>query len=439
MGGMGVNNRQRRKAKKQQQEQRRAQRAHVFPPRPRRERPAYVDIDVVQLARDGVLAAVETFRSGSDAEYRVMLEALGFVEERAGRDAIHQAVSWWIERSLDRAWNSGWQPADVMRFLRRGCTARHADALVALVAASGGRRPEAAADDRWSAQVAALSADSPAPAAFRSTSPGLALAVEALSDLLRLPPIPRLSASTSSGTARTAGGPGTTAMLDRVRALLAKAESTTFAEEAEALTAKAQELMARHAIDAAMLDAGRAAGGTTVAAWRIGVDDPYADAKSLLLDRIARANRSSAVWCKDLGSSTVFGDRSDLEMVELLFTSLLVQATEPMLRAGRSVDRYGRSRTTSFRKSFLVSYAVRIGERLAAATESAVAEGAERHGSALLPVLASRAEAVDEALHEAFPDTYSRGPAASNHSGWLAGRAAAEMASLGVGQELATG
>ena len=34
-------------------------------------------------------------------------------------------------------------------------------------------------------------------------------------------------------------------VLGRVRALLAKAESTTFPEEAEALTAKAQELMAR--------------------------------------------------------------------------------------------------------------------------------------------------------------------------------------------------
>ncbi len=35
------------------------------------------------------------------------------------------------------------------------------------------------------------------------------------------------------------------AMLQRVRALLAKAESTTFPEEAEALTGEAQELMAR--------------------------------------------------------------------------------------------------------------------------------------------------------------------------------------------------
>ncbi|NEA40757.1 DUF2786 domain-containing protein, partial [Streptomyces sp. SID11385] len=41
-------------------------------------------------------------------------------------------------------------------------------------------------------------------------------------------------------------------MLTRIRALLAKAEATGFPEEAEALTTKAQELMARHSIDEAL-------------------------------------------------------------------------------------------------------------------------------------------------------------------------------------------
>ena len=41
-------------------------------------------------------------------------------------------------------------------------------------------------------------------------------------------------------------------ILDKVRALLAKAESTQYAEEAAAYTAKAQELIATHAIDIAV-------------------------------------------------------------------------------------------------------------------------------------------------------------------------------------------
>ena len=55
-------------------------------------------------------------------------------------------------------------------------------------------------------------------------------------------------------------------MLSRIRALLAKAEATEYAEEAEALSARAQELMAKYSIDQALLaaesgggDAGRTA------------------------------------------------------------------------------------------------------------------------------------------------------------------------------------
>ena len=228
-------------------------------------------------------------------------------------------------------------------------------------------------------------------------------------------------------------------MLERVRALLAKAESSTFPAEAEALTAKAQELMARHAIDEAMLGDGGSGSPAGVTGWRIGVEDPYAGAKSLLLARIADANRCRAVWCKELGFSSVFGTRADLEMVELLFTSLLVQGTEAMLSAGRPVDRTGRSRTRSFRQSFLVAYAIRIGARLAAATEQAVAEGTARHGQDLLPVLAGRAEAVDDAVHVAYPDLVQRDFAVGNYSGWGAGRFAAEMARLGAGDELVGG
>lgn len=41
-----------------------------------------------------------------------------------------------------------------------------------------------------------------------------------------------------------------------MRGLLAKAEATEFEQEAEALTAKAQQLIARHAVDGALLHAG---------------------------------------------------------------------------------------------------------------------------------------------------------------------------------------
>ncbi|EOD65931.1 DUF2786 domain-containing protein [Amycolatopsis vancoresmycina] len=57
---------------------------------------------------------------------------------------------------------------------------------------------------------------------------------------------------------------------DVLRALLAKAESSSFPEEAEALSAKAQELMTRHALDRVLVTAGPELPGGTVVLARTG-------------------------------------------------------------------------------------------------------------------------------------------------------------------------
>lgn len=226
-------------------------------------------------------------------------------------------------------------------------------------------------------------------------------------------------------------------VLGRVRALLAKAESTSFPEEAEALTAKAQELMARHSIDAALAAGGRGPTGRPDSI-RLVVQNPYVSPKVHLLSAVARANRCEAVWSKHEGIVMIFGFPVDLEAVELLFTSLLVQATTAMLAAGSQVDRRGTSRTRSFRTSFLLSFSVRIGERLAEATADAEHEVAAQGGAAagdLLPVLADRAEAVLSERDRAFPQLRTARTSVSNGEGWSAGRKAAERASLtGQGQ-----
>jgi hypothetical protein len=163
---------------------------------------------------------------------------------------------------------------------------------------------------------------------------------------------------------------------------------------------------------------------------RLPVDDPYARAKSILLSVVASANRCRAVWCEGLGFSTVFGFESDLEFVDVLYTSLLVQATSAMVAAGSQVDRSGRSRTRSFRQSFLLAYAARIGQRLRQAEAASRSEAAEAYGEALLPVLAGRLAAVDAARDAAFPGLVSRSVSVTNAAGWAAGSAAADLASL---------
>ncbi len=119
---------------------------------------------------------------------------------------------------------------------------------------------------------------------------------------------------------------------------------------------------------------------------RLWIDAPYVLPKALLIDAVARANRCRAVLLEQIGCSTVIGHPQDLAAVELLSTSLLVQANAAMLRCGQQADCQGVSRTTSFRRAFLVSYATRIGERLRAADHRAVHE-CSRSGK-LVPVLA---------------------------------------------------
>ena len=222
-------------------------------------------------------------------------------------------------------------------------------------------------------------------------------------------------------------------VLEKVRALLAKAESTTFDAEAEALTAKAQELMARHRIERALVDVGAAGAGSQPTSRRIQIDDPYSDPKALLLARIASANGCRAVWSKYEHCSTLFGFADELDAVEELFTSLLVQATGALLRAGSKRDAYGRSRTKRFRRAFLVAFAIRIGQRLNAVVDATITDVSTTTGTDLVPILGRRAEITDAAARAAFPYTSRRSASASDGEGWRAGTAFGNQANLGGG------
>lgn len=253
--------------------------------------------------------------------------------------------------------------------------------------------------------------------------------VRRLALLTDLPPLPEATPPVPTAPAGIDAG-----VLAKIRALLAKAESTTFPAEAEALSEKAQELMARHRIDRVLLD-GRDGNGELPVGRRIWHDDPYADAKAGLLARVASANRCRAIELAGLGCTHVIGFPVDLAMTELLHTSLLVQATRALAAAGPQTDGRGRSRTRSFRQSFLVAYGWRIGERLHEAASSMEAEADEAHGHSLLPVLARREAEVDDAVAAAFPRLRRRrSGSVTNAAGWAAGAAAAELADLTVGR-----
>ena len=228
------------------------------------------------------------------------------------------------------------------------------------------------------------------------------------------------------------------ALLAKVRALLAKAESTTFEAESEALFAKAHQLMVRNAIDEAVLH-GRSAGGE-VGARRVFLDDPYARAKFSLLSEVARASSCRALLSTTYGFATVFGHGRDLDAVELLYTSLLLQATAGVVSARPAGERrLASSQVAAFRRSWILAFAQRVGERLELASAATVAEASEAHGRNVLPVLAAKDEAVDRHIEEAVPHVRQLRTTASSGEGWRAGFAAGDQASIQTDGDLGGG
>jgi Protein of unknown function (DUF2786) len=377
-------------------------------------------------------AAVHARRGGDPAAFEAALDNLVSIP----RAELSAAIVDRAGTALARAWTRGWQPADIVRAVQRTDGTAAVRLVKELIVRQLSRYALSEVDESWTVQVKAF----PAPvddaggylvrfAGRAGLDPFLALrcAVEVLSTVDRLPALPELTPPPGGPTAGSRRGPvvrrgsardPATRMLDRVRALLAKAESSDFASEADAFTAKAQELTARYSIDQAALT-GPAGGPDQPAAVRIGVDHPYEDAKALLLQNVAEANLAQSVWSTELGFATVFGFPADLAAVELIYASLLVQGTAAMVRAGS-----GR-RAREFRESFLYAYATRIGERLRTSAATAREDSDD-----LLPVLASREAAVREKVSEVFGRFTTRRTRIRDEHGWQSGTAAADLLPL---------
>jgi hypothetical protein len=395
-----------------------------------------------------LLGAAAAARHGDPARLTVAAERL--VAGPGGFRMVEGVADEELRAGLGACWARGWQPADVDRVVRRRLDTGAADLLVGALADERRTYAAATVEPGWDDQLAALDAEVRWPAGathlgtWTAAQPGrtsvdAALAAAVLLALLdSLPPLPRLAPPPGAApTGRVPAPDSDVAARDlaRVRALLAKADSTQFPEEAEALAAKAQELLARHAMDRSMLDA-EAGVTVTAAGRRFGIDDPYAGPKALLLQKVADANRCRSAYAAPFGFAAVYGVAADLAAVDLLFTSLLVQADRALAAAGAQVDRAGRSRTRSFRQSFLVGFATRVGARLLEAGAAGMAAAEAAHGAALVPVLAARDAAVDAAFGVAHPAIVSSRVGTSNAAGWAAGATAGDAATLDRGPAL---
>jgi hypothetical protein len=198
-------------------------------------------------------------------------------------------------------------------------------------------------------------------------------------------------------------------LLDRVRKLLAKAEDESCTPaEAEALTKKAAELMARYGIDRALL--GALHPETDKPADRVfTLGNPWGDVKRHLLAGLAIALRCQCVQTRsDQGTRLhVFGYTSDLERADILFTSLLVQMARA-LAAQRVPGSGGEAR--AWRRSWMLGYSTAVVARVRAAEDAAVASasagdagGPAAGGQPAALVLADRSLVVRRQVAAAYP------------------------------------
>ena len=233
-------------------------------------------------------------------------------------------------------------------------------------------------------------------------------------------------------------------MLQRVRGLLAKAEGATTEAERDAYNGKAAELIARYGIEAALLAAKRSE-PQAAADQVVDLDPPYARDKGSLLAAVAfplgvravfRTGHTGRAGGPAL-SMHLFGMSSDLTRVDVLYTSLLVQAAHGLAVARpRDPD----ESVAAYRRSWMIGFAYTIQQRLLAAEAAVQAEAeaaqathrtAGDDGPSVSLVLADRAAIVDREVAEAYPRLRTAPRRLLSGTGSADGAAAARRADLG--------
>jgi Protein of unknown function (DUF2786) len=150
--------------------------------------------------------------------------------------------------------------------------------------------------------------------------------------------------------------------MDTIRKLLTKAESSTFASEAEAFYAKAQELMREYAIEEELLWAMQPKKRQTPITRPIKAvhkrGQTANNSRFMLFGAIARNSRCR-VWFQGT-EAYVVGFETDVNFTEMLYLSVSTQMQMDMLREQAKTDINMRT----FKSNFIEAYAQRIAERM---------------------------------------------------------------------------
>ena len=274
-------------------------------------------------------------------------------------------------------------------------------------------------------------------------------------------------------------------VLAKVRALLDQAEATDYEEEAHAFISGAERLMAKYGIEEALVLAAGKPVEDTIGFRRFYVDaGKYESPRLSLVSRIARAHGLPQIiqagskefspelndWYKadadDRGPRPkreyvkwieVCGFESDLDYVDMLVTSLSLQAAEavhaPETVAQMRSETNAPGHVIAWKNAFLIGFTDRVSDRIRQARKEATREAEEAFAAEQAEaetVVSTSVELAlrdkDQAVKSVFDTKYpklcaGRASSAGSYggSGRSAGRAAGGRARLGGGTAVKSG
>lgn len=218
--------------------------------------------------------------------------------------------------------------------------------------------------------------------------------------------------------------------------------------ERDAALNRAMELMARHGVTEMMLATRRGQATDTIIKKRIEIDNPYSFEKKELAAAIGNALNCRHMFShyrSNVSSITFVGFRSDIERVELLYTSLLLQAVNAV-RHEHPGGWASASETRQYRKSFLVGFAERIHVRLWRQEREARAKYDREHAGdgdgqpSTELVLVGRKDRVEAAYQADFGNLKkAKNNRRVDYYAHRSGRQAGDKADLGGGTGVTTG
>lgn len=242
------------------------------------------------------------------------------------------------------------------------------------------------------------------------------------------------------------------AWAEKIDKILRKAESTT-AEEAEALFAKAQELMAKYAIDEAMLRQAGKSSDDGIVREEFVVTGIYRFPLSDLLFRVLKNNDCQVVQLGGKNPRTVgtrlfketvvyraVGYKSDIDNARLLYTSLELQA----MRAEHAWWKENKwmyehlvgKEQHYHRRQFYFSFGFGVDEKMRAGKASARKQADTEHGSTGVALaLRSKELVVKSEFDKMYPDLRKSRSGSGLKAGSLdaheSGKAAGKRADVG--------